>query len=84
MIAIPARLAVLIPMSMSPSTIGPTCHAGTCPICHTQCVVETDGKKTPRNFPNATATAAMVPVWITRNSVQPNRNPQIGPSASRK
>ena len=32
---------------------------------------EIEGKKTPRNLPNATPTAAMVPVWITRNSVQP-------------
>ena len=32
---------------------------------------DTHGTKTPRNFPNATATAAMVPVWITRKSVQP-------------
>ena len=31
----------------------------------------TQGKKTPRNLPKATPTAAMVPVWMTRNSVQP-------------
>ena len=29
------------------------------------------GQSTPRNFPNATATAAMVPVWITTKRVQP-------------
>ena len=58
----PARFAVLMPMSMLPSTMGPTVHAGTCPMCQTQLVVETEGKKTPRNLPKATATAAMVPV----------------------
>ena len=68
---IPARLAVLTPMSMLPSTIGPTGIGGTCAICHSQCVVDTVGKNTPRNLPNATQTAAIVPVWITRNSVQP-------------
>ena len=40
-------------------------------MCQSQCVVEMEGKKTPRNLPKATQTAAMVPVWITRNSVQP-------------
>ena len=29
------------------------------------------GDQTLKNFPNATATAAMVPVWITMNRVQP-------------
>ena len=31
----------------------------------------TDGKKYPRNLPNATPTAATVPVWMTRNKVHP-------------
>ena len=31
----------------------------------------TVGQSTPRNRPNATATAAMVPVWITTNRVHP-------------
>ena len=31
------------------------------------------GKRTPVKRANATATAAMVPVWITTNSVQPYR-----------
>ena len=31
----------------------------------------TDGTSTARNFANATATAAMVPVWITVKRVQP-------------
>ncbi len=31
----------------------------------------THGTSTPMNLANPTATAAMVPVWITRNSVQP-------------
>ena len=30
-----------------------------------------DGNMTPRNLPKATPTAAMVPVWMTRKSVQP-------------
>ena len=80
----PVRFAVEMPMSMLPSTMGPTFHAGTRPMCQTQLVVEIDGKKTPRNFAKATATAAMVPVWITRNRVQPKRNPQMRPRASRK
>ncbi len=69
--AMPVRLAVLTPISMFPSTMGPTLSAGTCAMCRSQWVVETVGKNTPRNFPKATQTAAMVPVWITRNSVQP-------------
>jgi hypothetical protein len=32
---------------------------------------EIAGTRTPRKRENATATAAIVPVWITRNSVQP-------------
>jgi hypothetical protein len=32
---------------------------------------DTAGTSTPRNLPNATATAAIVPVWMTTNSVQP-------------
>ena len=58
----PVRLAVLTPISMLPSTMGPTGSGGTWAICHSQWVVETAGKKTPRNLPKATATAAMVPV----------------------
>ena len=65
------RLAVFTPMSMLPKTMGPTGMAGTWAICHSQCVVEIVGKKTPRNLPKATHTAAMVPVWITMKSVQP-------------
>ena len=45
---------------------------------------EIHGKKTPRNFPKATATAAIVPVWITRKSVQPYRNPNNGLNDSRR
>ncbi len=70
-ITIPVRLAVLTPISMLPSTIGPTVTGGTWAICHSQCVVEMVGKKTPRNLPKATQTAAMVPVWMTRKRVQP-------------
>ena len=42
------------------------------------------GTKMPRYLANATATAAMVPVWMTTNSVQPYRNPLSGPNASRR
>ena len=45
----------------------------------TQGVLETAGTRTPRNRANATATAAIVPVWITRSIVQPKRNPASGP-----
>src|SRR5277367_5922206 len=72
------RLAVFNPISILPSTIGPICQAGTCPICQIQFCALTLGKNTPRNFPNATPTAAMVPVWITINSVHPYRKPQSG------
>src|ERR1035438_1312152 len=59
---IPVRLAVLTPISMLPKTMGPTRIGGTCAMCHNQWVVEIVGKKTPRNLPNATQTAAIVPV----------------------
>ncbi|MGH9564020.1 MAG: hypothetical protein ACRD3S_21415, partial [Terracidiphilus sp.] len=61
----------LTPMSMLPSSMGPTGIAGTWAMCQSQCVLETAGKKTPRNLPKATHTAAMVPVSMTRKSVQP-------------
>ena len=38
----------------------------------------------PVYLAKATATAAMVPVWITANIVQPKRNPASGPKASRR
>src|SRR5262245_11880130 len=38
--------------------------------------------KTPMKLANATATAAIVPVWITMKSDQPNRKPNEGPYAS--
>ena len=68
---IPTRFAVLMPISMLPSTMGPRGMAGTCAMCQSQCVLETVGKNTPRNLPKATQTAAMVPVSMTRKSVQP-------------
>ena len=43
-----------------------------------------DGKKTARYLAIATATAAMVPVWITVKRVQPKRNPTAGESPSRR
>src|SRR5664279_3697073 len=39
----PVRLAVLTPISMLPSTIGPTCTGGTCAMCQSQCEVEIVG-----------------------------------------
>ena len=54
------------------------------PMCTIQIVWLTPGKNTPRNLQNATPTAAIVPVWMTRNSVQPYKNPQSGPKASRR
>src|SRR5687767_9452860 len=45
---------------------------------------ETQSVSTPVKFAKATATAAMVPVWMIRKRPQPNRNPIDGPKASRK
>src|SRR5258708_12682526 len=45
---------------------------------------EMEGNNTPRYRENPMATAAIVPVWITRNSVQPYKNPHSGEYASRK
>jgi hypothetical protein len=42
------------------------------------------GHRMPRKRAKAMPTAAMVPVWITMNSVQPYRKPQRGEKASRK
>ena len=39
---------------------------------------DTQGTSTPRNLAKATATAAIVPVWITRKRVQPYRKPTSG------
>ena len=44
----------------------------------------TAGTSTPRNRAKATATAAIVPVWMTANSVQPYRNPAAGERPSRR
>jgi hypothetical protein len=48
------------------------------------CFEEMAGMRTPRYFANATATAAIVPVWITRRTAQPYRNPPMSPQASRR
>ena len=53
------------------STMGPTLMGGTFQKCRIQAAEEIEGKKTPRNLPKATPTAAIVPVWMTRNKVQP-------------
>ncbi len=42
------------------------------------------GARTALNLAKAMATAAMVPVWITRKRVHPYRKPSIGPYASRR
>ena len=42
------------------------------------------GRRTAVNFAKATATAAIVPVWMTRKSVQPYKNPTRGFHASRR
>jgi hypothetical protein len=65
------RFCVFKPTSMLPSTIGPMGMGGTCAMCQIQWVDDIAGKNTPRNLPKATPTAAMVPVWMTRYSVQP-------------
>ena len=49
------------------------------PQCRSLCDSENQGRSTEVYLAKATATAAMVPVWITRNSVQPYRNPMSGP-----
>src|SRR5215469_13955944 len=46
------------------------------------CCSEIAGQSTPVNRAKATATAAMVPVWMTVNSVQPYRKPRMGENAS--
>ena len=68
---IATRFCVFRPTSILPSTMGPTLRGGTFQKCRIQLVEEIAGKKTPRNLPKATPTAAIVPVWMTRNKVQP-------------
>ena len=81
---IATRFWVLSPTSIFPRTMGPIGMRGTFQKCRIQFEEEMEGTKMPRNLPKATPTAAIVPVWITRNSVQPYKNPQSGPSASRR
>src|SRR5580704_10074063 len=47
---------------------GPISMGGIFRKCTIQFEEEIDGKKVPRNFPKATLTAALVPVWITRKA----------------
>src|SRR5205807_9112436 len=42
------------------------------------------GASTPMKRAKATATAAIVPVWITKSNDQPKRKPAAGPYASRR
>src|SRR5580692_4962501 len=60
--------------SLDPKAIGGTSHV----------FGEIVGNNTPRYRANPTATAAIVPVWITRNNVHPYKNPQSGEYASRR
>ena len=53
------------PTAMSP--IG----AGTCSVVPRNTSGESHGQSTDVKRANATATAAIVPVWMTTNSVQP-------------
>ena len=46
-------------------------RAGIDAVCVGGAVGEMAGTSTPRSRAQATDTAAIVPVWITRNSVQP-------------
>jgi hypothetical protein len=58
-----------------------------CSVCKNGRILfpgEIHGTNTPANFANATPTAAIVPVCITRKKVHPNKNPYSGPNASRK
>src|SRR5579859_7286487 len=50
----------------------------------TQVFGEIAGNNTPRYRAKPIATAAIVPVWITRNSVQPYKKPHNGENASRR
>src|SRR6202030_133573 len=52
--------------------------------CTTHVCGEIAGANTPRYRANPIATAAIVPVWITRNNVQPYKNPHNGENASRR
>ncbi len=54
--------------SFEPKAIGGTTHA----------LGEMAGNNTPRKRAKPTATAAIVPVWITRNKVQPYKKPHNG------
>src|SRR5262249_502450 len=48
------------------------------PTCARVYSADTQGTTTPRNLAKATATAAIVPLWMTRKRVQPYRNPNTG------
>ena len=56
----------------SPTAMSPI-GFGKCRVVPKNTSGERAGQKTAVNRANATATAAMVPVWITTNSVQPYR-----------
>jgi len=56
----------------SPTAMGPM-GSGNLIVVPRKTSGDRDGTRTEVNRANATATAAMVPVWITTNSVQPYR-----------
>ncbi len=65
----------------SPTSIGPL---GSVSVNPANTSADSDGKNTAVKRANATATAAIVPVWITANSVQPYRKPNRGEMLSRR
>ena len=78
-ISIASGCAVGWPNSANSASPG----AGMCPS-ESQTSGVSDGHRTARNRAKATTTAAIVPVWITRKSVQPYRKPHSGESPSRR
>src|SRR5262249_44190366 len=64
-----------------PTAIGPL---GRSTVVPTNTSADRAGTNTAVNFANPTATAAIVPVWMTVNSVHPYRKPNSGEIASRR
>ena len=65
----------------SPISIGPL---GRCSVVPRNTSGVSAGHSTPANRANATPTAAIAPVWITANRVQPYRYPDSGEIPSRR
>ncbi len=66
------------PESAGEAGAGGAAAAGQSPFAEAASA-EIAGMKTPMNLAKATATAAIVPVWTTRNIDQPKRKPTLGP-----